>query len=265
VTPQRSRTAVHAGRDVPGGTQVELELDTSPERVPATLLIPNESAPAPAALLLHGFTSHKERMVESVGRALLRVGVASIAIDLPLHGSREGSIDEISMRNPLQVVKTWRDAVTESRQALHYLAEHPAVDPRRIGLVGYSLGAFLGLVVASSDALVRVVALAAGGDLPDRTPFASLVRTVADPLRAVRALKGRRLLMVNGRSDRTVTAAQAERLFGAADEPKEIRWYPGGHWPPHAEIEFTARWLADALVHTPRSRAPALGSAGPAR
>src|SRR3712207_7671979 len=49
-----------------------------------------------------------------------------------------------------------------------------------------------------------------GGDLPANTPFASVVRTVADPLRAVRAIAGRPLLMVHGRSDRTVTPRSEE-------------------------------------------------------
>ena len=246
--PPRLRNAtVHASRDIPGGTQLAIELHTEPERVPATLLIPATSRRAPAALLLHGFTSHKERMIESVGRALLRRGIVSLAIDLPLHGERERRIDELSLARPFQVVQQWRLAVAEARSAVQLLAEHQSVDPRQIALVGYSLGAFLGLVVAGEEPLVKVIVLAAGGDLPDRTPFAALVRTVADPLRAARRMRGRPLLMVNGRLDRTVTAAQAERLFEAAREPKEIRWYSGGHWPPQREIELAAEWLDERL------------------
>jgi fermentation-respiration switch protein FrsA (DUF1100 family) len=89
--------------------------------------------------------------------------------------------------------------------------------------------------------------LAAGGDLPERTPFAALVRTIADPLRSVRNLAGRPLLMVNGRFDRTITPAQAKALFEAASDPKELRWYQAGHWlPPHV-IGDAAAWLAARL------------------
>jgi len=94
---------------------------------------------------------------------------------------------------------------------------------------------------------VRAVVLAAGGDLPTRLPFAAIVRSVADPLRAVRRLSGRPLLMVNGRFDRTVTAVQAQRLFDAAVEPKELRWYAGGHWPPPNEVDAAAEWLRRQL------------------
>ena len=53
--------------------------------------------------------------------------------------------------------------------------------------------------------------------------------------------------MVNGRYDRTITSLQAERLFEAAREPKEIHWYQGGHWPPPREIDFAAEWLSARL------------------
>lgn len=236
-----------AGRDVAGGRRLDVELDTEPERVPGVLLTPNARATIPGALLLHGAGSSKERMADSVGAALLRRGVASLAIDLPLHGARGDSRSDLSSRNPLKMVQTWRMAVAEGRQALHFLAENAAVDPRRLAVVGYSLGAYLGVVIASSDPLCRAVLLAAGGDLPDGIPFEPLVRTVADPLRSARKLGGRPLLMVHGRGDRTVKPAQAERLYEAASEPKELRWYQGGHWPPQSAIDEAATWLAETL------------------
>jgi fermentation-respiration switch protein FrsA (DUF1100 family) len=239
--------ALRAGRDVAGGRRLDVELETEPERVPAILLVPRASGTAPGALLLHGAGSSKERMADSVGRALLRRGVASLAVDLPLHGARAGAGTGYSMRNPLQLAQTWRMALAEGRQALRYLAEHAVVDPRRLAVVGYSLGAYLGVVLAASEPLCRAVVLAAGGDLPEQIPFGRLVRTVADPLRAARKLDGRPLLMVHGRGDRTITPAQAERLFEAAREPKELRWYQGGHWPPQSAIDDAAAWLAKTL------------------
>lgn len=227
------------------------------ERVPGILLVPAAARGGahrwPAALLLHGYTSRKERMAEGIGRALLARGVASLAIDLPLHGAREGSVEDLSFRNPLQLIGAWRLAVAESRLSLDYLADLVMIDATRLALVGYSLGSFLGVVVASGDPRVRAVVLASGGDLPDRTPFAAIVRAAADPLRAVRQLAGRPLLMVNGRNDRTITAAQAERLYAAAGEPKEMHWYSGGHWPPPAAIEFGAEWLARQMCQRARS------------
>lgn len=242
-----------ASRDIAGGRRIAIHLEDG-ERVPGVFLLPNRKR-APAALLVHGFTSRKERMVESVGLALLRHGVASLAIDLPLHGEREGTLDQRTLQNPFEVVSRWRLAVTESRMGIQLLLAHPAIDRNRVGLVGYSLGAFLGVAVAAAEPQVRATALAAGGDLPADLPFGPIVRSVADPPRMVRKLAGRPLLMVNGKLDRTVKRDQAERLFAAAAEPKAIRWYAGGHWPPPAEIEATAEWMAEALRRPLRGRA----------
>jgi dienelactone hydrolase len=243
---------VRASRDIPGGHRVLLELEAERERVPAILLLPDatnvRTSRCPGALLLHGFTSRKERMTEGIGRALLSRGVATLAIDLPLHGEREGSIDDLSLRKPLQLIGAWRLALAEARQALDYLSELAAVDPQRLAIVGYSLGSYLAVVVAAEDARVRAIVLASGGDLPEQTPFTSLVRAAADPLRSVRKLGGRPLLMVNGRYDRTIVAAQAERLFAAARDPKEMYWYNGGHWPPQHAIDHASAWLSERLT-----------------
>lgn len=220
------------------------------EPIPAILQLPAVVDPAPAVLLLHGFSSRKERMADSIGRALMVRRVGSLSIDLPLHGAREDGVENLSLRNPLALVQKWRLAVREAAIGLEHLASHPGIDARRIGIAGYSLGAYLATTVADGNRHVRAVALAAGGDLPPQTPFAALVRSVADPRRAVRGLAGRPLLMVNGRYDHTVRPDQARSLFDAASEPKELRWYDGGHWPPQSAIEIVADWLADRLGET---------------
>jgi uncharacterized protein len=240
------RSEIVSERSLPGGRRIALVLEDG-ERIPALLLLPDSPRPVPAALLLHGLTSHKEQMAESVGRALLAEGVASLAIDLPLHGEREGSLESLDVGNPLELVRRWRLAIDDCGLALRWLAAQRDVEPDRLAIVGYSLGSYVGAVVAAGRAEVRALVVAAGGDLPARTPLVALVRAVADPLRAVRRLAGRPLLVVHGRRDRTVLPEQAERLFAAAGEPKTIRWWDAGHWLPVAAIADAARWLALAL------------------
>jgi dienelactone hydrolase len=229
------------------GEERLLDLVHGNERVPAAFLSPQGSRAAPAVLLLHGFSSSKERMVQSVGRALQQRGVASLALDLPFHGERDGGRDEIPYRNPLALVAAWTAAVREARAAIEWLAGRQEVDAARIGAIGYSLGGFLTLMTASEEPLVRAVTLAAAGDLPDTTPYVALVRRAVDPQRAVRKLDGRPLLLENGRRDTTTRPAQAERLFAYAEEPKELRWYDGGHWPPPSAIDDVAAWMARQL------------------
>jgi len=240
ATPRRSTSTAR-------GEERLLDLVHGTERVPATLLLPRGAGSAPAALLLHGFSSSKERMAQSVGRALQERGVASLALDLPFHGERHGGRDAVPYRNPLALVAAWTSAVREARAAVSWLAAQREVDADRIGVIGYSLGGFLALMTASEEPSVCVVALAAAGDLPDSTPYLALVRRAVDPLRAVRTLHGRPILLLNGRRDTTTRPAQAERLFAYAEEPKELRWYEGGHWPPPSAIEDAAAWMAERL------------------
>ena len=254
--------AVTAVRDVVGGIRFDLEIIDGNERVPGTLLVPRDAVPAPAALLLHGFGSRKERMIDTIGEALLARGVAALSMDLPLHGDRAGSPNDLRATSPMALLAAWRGAMREARVGLEYLASHPDVDPARLAIVGYSLGSFLANIVAADVESVRAVVLAASGDLPEGLQFESMIRGVLDPLRGVRRLAGRPLLMINGRFDRTVKPSQGERLFAAAHEPKTMRWYGGGHWPPAREIEFAAEWLAGQLNASPhRSRTTASTSA----
>ena len=263
---------VQAERLVPGGRRWSVALQLGGERVPGVLLLPPDHDEAraggapegpgprraprrarrtargvPGALLLHGYASRKELMADTVGTALLRHGMASLAIDLPLHGDRDGPLQEQARYNPLLLMRQWRLALAESTGALRLLGEVPGVDRGRLALVGYSMGAYVAVMAAAEEPAARAVVLAAGGDLPERTPLAGLVRRVADPLRAVGRFHGRPLLMVHGRHDRTVLPAQAERLFDAAGEPKTLRWWDSGHYLPPAAVDGAAAWLADAL------------------
>jgi dienelactone hydrolase len=235
-------------RAIPGGRQITLEFGSegSPS-VPATLLLPSDARPAPGVLLIHGYSSRKEHMTEGVGRALVARGMGSLAIDLPLHGTRSDPAARQGLGNPIELMRHWRTALQETRLGIHYLRARPEIDAARVAVVGYSLGSFLATLVAAEEPGVRAVVVAAGGDLPTNIPFGALARTVVDPLRAVRKLKGRPLLVVHGKRDRTVLPDQAQRLFDAALEPKEIRWWDSGHHLPAAAIDHAADWLAARL------------------
>jgi len=254
VTTRLTHT-VRAEHAVAGGRRVELRFgrqgDGPADQVPAVLLLPDAPAshrPAPAAVLLHGYSSRKEQMAQDVGAGLLRHGIASLAIDLPLHGERRGDVEVRSARNPLALAQSWRRGQADTRLALGYLGARPEIDGSRLSIVGYSMGSFLGVTVAAEAPAVRALVLAAGGDLPTGTPMERLVRTVADPLKAVRRFDGRPLLMVHGRRDGTVRPEQAQRLFDAAMEPKELRWYDAGHYPPASAVDGAAAWLAERLT-----------------
>jgi uncharacterized protein len=233
-----------AATPIPNGTRTRLTFPAGGGAVPAVWLRPAAPAPGqPAALLLHGFSSRGDVMAETVGRALLRRGVASLSPDLPVHGTRGNPLELQALRNPLELARLWRLALREAEAGVDFLREEAG----QVGIVGYSLGSFLAVILASQRTQVGAVALAAGGDLPGGTPLTAVARIVADPLRAARKLGERPLLMLNGRHDPVIRPEQAERLYAAASGPKELRWWDGGHAVPAGAVEEATEWLVGQL------------------
>jgi fermentation-respiration switch protein FrsA (DUF1100 family) len=213
-------------------------------RVPSILQLPERDVPVPGVLLLHGYSSSKERLASTMGRALAARGIASLAIDLPLHGTREDAMVAEARNNPLGLLKHWQTALTEARAAIGWLADHGSIDAIHLAIAGYSLGSYVGLQTAVADKRVKCVIVAAGGDLP-ATPWTGMLRMVSDPLASAKSLGGRPLLMLHGTNDRTIREEQAQRLYDAASEPKQLRWYEAGHVLPPAAADDAATWLVE--------------------
>lgn len=228
------------------GRRIDLELRLDREPVPGALLLPaaaSATARVPAVLLLHGLTADKEMMARTIGVALVERGIASLSLDLPLHGERAGDSARESLgRGALELVRHWRTAMAEGDLGLSYLSARADIDRARLSAVGYSLGSFLAGALAARDRRVRALVVAAGGDLPSG-PLTAFARPIMDPLKNVQALAGRPLLVVAGRRDRTMTPSQAEALYAAAAQPKEIRWYDSGHILPPSAADDVADWL----------------------
>jgi uncharacterized protein len=241
-------------KEIPGGRRIHLDFRWGGETLPALLLMPFGKYPVPGALLLHGLNLDKERMAEMAGPSLLRRGIASLTLDLPLHGERGKGGDASAGTNPFDMMRRWKGAQEECMAALRFMAGYPGLDGSRLSLIGYSLGAFLGLRVAAEVSAIKALIIAGGGDLPDYTPFISVARAFSDPLKQVRQLAGRPLFMLHGKYDKAVPPKQAERLFQAAREPKKIVWWDCGHVLPPEAIDAAAAWLADQFK--PQSAPP---------
>src|ERR1044072_7065402 len=107
-----------------GANKFSVELDVGGiERVPAILQHPKNGHTAPGGPLVHGFQSRKEDM-----------GVASLAIDLPMHGQRISTARQLSIQNPLALVDAWRLALREAGLAITYLADQTDDDQTRLGV-----------------------------------------------------------------------------------------------------------------------------------
>jgi fermentation-respiration switch protein FrsA (DUF1100 family) len=224
-------------------TRRSITLDLAKASVPAIYLLPQSPQPIPAVLLLHGFSSSKERLAATMGKALAARSIASLAIDLPLHGDRDDALIDRARANPLALVREWNKALAEAKAAVKWLGSQKEIDARCISIAGYSLGSYIAIQTAANESRVSSVILAVGGDLPE-TPWTNMVRMMSNPLKSAASLKGKPLLMLNGKLDRTISPAQAERLFAAAAEPKELRWYGAGHVLPQEAADDAASWLS---------------------
>jgi uncharacterized protein len=105
----------------------------------------------PAVLLCHGFGGNKSgkfRLYVRLAQRLAEHGIASLRIDFRGSGDSEGEFQETTIQSLFQ----------DANSALTWLKSHPAIDERRIGIAGRSLGGMVSIHVAS-HAPIRAVAL----------------------------------------------------------------------------------------------------------
>lgn len=207
---------------------------------------PGRDGPFPMVLATHGLLSHKVQVLGQVGESLLARGFAVVAIDLPLHGERPGMpLTIVDPKDPQRMADLWHDAVLDLRQALDVATSLELIDADQpVTLLGYSLGSWMSTLTAAADPRASALVLMVGG-ATEIGPELLAVKDFAssDPRAAIAAYAPRPLLMVNARNDRTVTPVMAGRLFDAAREPKEQRWYDQGHILREPAYTETADWI----------------------
>jgi fermentation-respiration switch protein FrsA (DUF1100 family) len=94
-------------------------------------------------------------------------------------------------------------------------------------------------------------------------PAALLLPQLAacDPRLAIAHFAGKPLLMLSGKHDNVVSQDMTERLYSAAAEPKELRWYDCGHLLTTDAYQDAADWVAKTV----RREASASARAKPVR
>lgn len=110
--------------------------------IPALLIHPDWSTPAPCVLWFHGRTAYKELDPGRYQR-WLRAGVSTCAIDLPGHGERADAILQSAGRS-LDVIEQAVLEIDRVIEALRDPAFAGAFDLQRLGIGGMSAG---GMVV----------------------------------------------------------------------------------------------------------------------
>ena len=142
--------------------------------------------------------------------------------------------------------------------ALDWLLEEYGIDLARVELCGVSLGAPFACVAGALDPrFTRVWAIHGAADpyamlehsLRSRVGWGPLRKVVARtlwvladapsiaPERYVGRIAPRPFVMINAEDDERLPRAAVLELYGAASEPRELVWLPGGHVDPkHTEV-----------------------------
>jgi predicted esterase len=207
-------------------------------------------------IAVHGVCSNKAQVCGMFLWPLARHGFAILAPDLPIHGERPGDPAQLAAAPDVAKVATLcRQAIVDLRQCIDLADSRPDLDTRHgVIFVGYSLGALLGSVAGPADDRVKMMLLLAGGttELPPSFSILPGMRAL-QPQLALPHFAGRPLLMLNGSADQTITREMGERLFNAAHQPKEQRWFDAGHDLPSQACGEGAQWIAKTwqTLHSP--------------
>jgi dienelactone hydrolase len=213
--------------------------------------LPQRKEKVPAVVVLHilGGDFPLSRFCCS---AMASRGVAALFVKMPYYGPRRvpGNPRRMVSKDPQETVEGMTQAVLDIRRAAAFLAAQPEIDGEQLGVFGVSLGGITGGLAATAEPRFKnVCLLLAGGDMgrigwdnPElrevrekwlknggtRESFFDLMKQV-DPVSYADRARGKRILMLNAKTDEIIPRACTESLWKAFGEP-EIVWYDGGHY-----------------------------------
>jgi dipeptidyl aminopeptidase/acylaminoacyl peptidase len=171
---------------------------------------PNRAGSSPAVILIHGSGGPLHGLDPFAGQA----AIFGVHVFVLHYFERTGH----NWVAPSQIESHFLDWLETVKDAVSFVAGQPGVDASRIGLLGFSLGAFLSLSLATQDSRIAAVAELFGG-LPAQ--FAQDARNLPP------------VLILHGAEDTTVPIDQAyelERILQLHKIPYQIKIYPDqGH------------------------------------
>ncbi len=224
--------------------------DESNNTVPCEFYVPKGAKNRPAVVVLDILDG---AMVVSRAQALwlAQHNIPALVVQMAYYGPRrpKGTKKKLLSTDVEQSVANVTQTVLDCRRAVAWLAERPEVDAKKLGIVGTSLGSFVGAVAAAAEPRVKSVSLLLGGgglvdganEHPQVGPVLALLALAGitkdklktlidpvDPLTYADRLKGKRLLLIGASRDDVVPPTAMKRLWEATGKP-DIVWVDSTH------------------------------------
>jgi len=214
-------------------------------------------SPRPAMILLHGGGAPGKDAagMNRLAALLARADWNALVIDMPYFGERSTDLlttfteqdkhDRLYNQPPVYlawVVQTIKDI----GRSYDFLVGQRGVDPKRVGVFGFSRGAMIAAIAGGADRRLAAVVMSYGGhfDASEREHLPA-----ACPANYIGRISPRPLLMLNGKFDTDmIPDTSVEPLYGLARPPKQILWSEGGHAAPSEENQAAMlKWLRENL------------------
>lgn len=223
--------------------EVSFSFSRANETVPGLLVLPAEDeGPFPLVLIQHpGMSSKDEYFVRDVAIAWAKRGWACGGIDAPLHGDRDTHDPMALFRDPSRYPAIAASFAADVSETIDRLADRFAIDQRRIGYVGYSLGSMLGISAVGLDGRFKAAALCLVGE-------GGLAGPATTPDSPVRGMKNVAVRVLGKLNDELIPRAATQSLFDALPGKKDLVWLPGGHFEIGPDvIRAAGEWLKAEL------------------
>lgn len=227
-----------------------LSYQSTGQPVPARFCEPTRAAASlPAVLYLHPIGGPEE-VPRGLFTNLARAGIATLEISYfaltPAPGPNPRSFGYVYENRLdaeyLNAARVWPGVIADG---VTFLQQQPRIDPERIGVAGYSLGAAMALKTAGTETRYKALAELSGFTRLDGLPQVS--RFWGDDL-PTRAPAFPPVLILHGQRDDAVPVSEAYAIrdvLTAAGKTPEIHVYPrNGHFWNGAD----ARDARDRLV-----------------
>jgi dienelactone hydrolase len=193
-------------------SQSQLSFDSGGRSIALDAFLPESNGHRyPAVIGLHGSGGGYATMSDPATMLAAR----GFAVYVLHYFDRTGTTGVADKQTAIRHFPVWGKTLWD---AISHVARQPKVDEERIGLLGFSLGAYLALSVASVDTRVKAVVDFFGG-FPKEMKF--FMRRLCPTL------------ILHGDADSTVPVEEAhhlQQMLEKRDIPHELQIYPGvGH------------------------------------